>query len=279
MSQLAPIPDTADQQQIQNIEFSNDIINPSIPTSPFSIRYYTQSHPIVTTSSIPIQIQIDGGANRSITSRQELLHRFKSTTAYPIYGVNKDDVALQCVGRGYLPWVAENGDTLYVPMFYSPDAAETIISPTDVVMSHHHLFCAWAQFSHCTTSQGHVTFYRTDGTNHTTYPLTMRNGLWYHDAPNPPTEDPLSQAPTSTAHMVVHRLNNQCQFELWHNRLVHGCKQKVLAAHKHIKGVPKLKGNPFFQCASYNHAKPKRKPSDNHHRSDPIISSHDGSCR
>ena len=259
MSSLAPIPDKANQHQIQHIEFTSDIINPPIPISPFSIRYYTQKHVTAIPSTIPIQIQIDGGANRSITSRQDLLHRFKSTTAYPIYGVNKDDVALQCVGRGYLPWVAENGDTLYVPMFYSPDAAETIISPTDVVMSHHHLFCAWAQFSHCTTGQGHVTFYRTEGTNHTTYPLSMRNGLWYHDAPNLIDEDPSQRTQSSTTHMVIHRLNNQCQFELWHNRLVHSCKQKVLAAHKHIKGVPKLKGNPFFQCASCNHAKPKRR--------------------
>jgi deoxyuridine 5'-triphosphate nucleotidohydrolase len=257
---IVPIPDRADSQQIQRIEFVNDIINKTVSTTPFSIRYYTQqSHVGPTDSTIPIQVQIDGGANRSITSRHDILHRFKTTTAYPIYGVNKEDVALQCTGRGYLPWVAENGDTLYVPMFYSPDAAETIISPTDVVMSHHHLFCAWAQFSHCTTGQGHVTFYRTEGTNHTSYPLTMRNGLWYHNAPKPTGDKSIIQVQPQTTHVIIHRLNNQCQFELWHNRFVHSCKQKVLTAHKHIKGVPKLKGNPFFQCASCNHAKPKRR--------------------
>jgi dUTP pyrophosphatase len=171
-------------------------------------------------------------------------------------------VALQCIGRGYLPWIAENGDTLYIPMFYSPEAAETIISPTDVVMSHNHLFCAWAQFSHCATGQGHVTFYRSEGTNHTTYPLFMRNGLWYHDAPTFQHDADSTGTSMPTAHMIIHRLNGQCLFELWHHRLTHSCKQKVLSAHKHIKGVPKLKGNPFYQCPSCNHAKPRRRSAD-----------------
>jgi len=169
----ASTPEHADFKVPQRFEFTTDLTNTSVPQSPFSIRYYTVNPPAALSSGrLPIQIQIDGGANRSITPRQDLLHRYKTTAAYPIYGVNKDDVALQCVGRGYLPWVADNGDTLYIP-------TETIISPTDVVLSHNHLFCAWAQFSHCATGQGHVTFYRSDGTNHTNFPLVMRNGLWY----------------------------------------------------------------------------------------------------
>jgi hypothetical protein len=148
------IPDPAESSQIHHIEFVSDIADIKIPTSPYSIRYYTQTEPIDNVPVIQIKIQIDGGANRSITSRQDLLHRYKPTNAYPIYGVNKDDVALQCVGRGYLPWIADSGDTLYIPMFFSPEAAETIISPTDVVLSHSHIYCAWAQFSHCTT--GHM---------------------------------------------------------------------------------------------------------------------------
>lgn len=251
---LQPEPATA--SKIQHIEFITDINTntPAIPTLPFSIRYYTQTKPIPHVVTIPIKIQIDGGANRSITSRQNLLHRFKPTSAYPIYGVNKDDIALQCVGRGYLPWVADNGDTVYIPMFYSHEAAETIISPTDVIMAHNQLYCAWAQFSHCTSGQGHVTFYRTDGTNHTTYSLRMRNELWYHDAPE--LEQPLTDNQPKI-HMVIQRLYGQCMFKLWHNRLVHSCKQKVMSAHKNIKGVPKLKGNPFYQRPSCNHAKPK----------------------
>jgi hypothetical protein len=115
-------PDHAEPKIIQHLEFATDIINTSTQTSPFSVRYYTsQTPPGPNSPTIPIKIQIDGGANRSITSRRDLLHHFKQTTAYPIYGVNKDDVALQCIGRGYLPWIAENEDTLYIPMFYSPE--------------------------------------------------------------------------------------------------------------------------------------------------------------
>ncbi len=64
----------------------------------------------------------------------------------------------------------------HAPCYYSPDAAETIISPTDVVMSHSHLYTSWGQFAHVPTGQGHITFYRTGGTNHTTFSHRMQNG-------------------------------------------------------------------------------------------------------
>jgi hypothetical protein len=87
-----------------------------------------------------------------------LLSRYQPTETYAIYGVNKDEVALTCTGHGYIPWVAENGYTFYVPCYYSPDAAETIMSPTDVVMSHPHLYAAWGQFAHIPTRHGHIMF-------------------------------------------------------------------------------------------------------------------------
>jgi hypothetical protein len=255
------IPDNDEFKNPQHLQFVTDFINNPTPLSPFSIHYYIHKDQVPSPSHIiSYQIQLDGGANRSITPCQDLLLRYKPTNSYPIYGVNKEDVALNCVGHGYLPWIADNGDVLYIPTFYSPDAAETIISPTDVVLSHNHIFCAWAQFSHCTTGQGHVTFYRTEGTNHTTYPLTMRNGLWYHDAPAPQPPhgtDPPGTSSSPTTHLVISRLNARCLFELWHHRLIHCCIQTLYKAHKHIKGVPKLKGNPFFRCASCLHAKPK----------------------
>jgi hypothetical protein len=105
-------PDHVEPKMLQCLEFATDIINTSTQTSPFSVQYYTSKEPPGPNSpTIPIQIQIDGGTNRSITSWQDLLHCFKQTTAYPIYGPNMDDVALQCIGCSYLPWMAENGDT------------------------------------------------------------------------------------------------------------------------------------------------------------------------
>jgi ribosomal protein L16 Arg81 hydroxylase len=55
---------------------------------------------------------------------------------YNINGTHKDDIAIQCTGKGYLPWTLENGDMLYIPCYYSPNKAETILSPTDAVFAH-----------------------------------------------------------------------------------------------------------------------------------------------
>jgi hypothetical protein len=123
------------------MELIADIQQTTTQSSPFSVRFYTHNIPAPNTSdTIPICIQIDGGANRSITNQKHLLQRYTTVSKYPIYGVNQEDVALTCVGRGYLPWIAANGETLYVPTLFSPDAADTIISPTDVVMSYAHLY-------------------------------------------------------------------------------------------------------------------------------------------
>jgi len=195
------------------IGLTTDTPTNDIPSSPYSIRYYMQCHvPMSHQSTIQIRLQVDGGANRSLTNKKEYLSRYQSTQTYNIYGVTKDEIALQCTGKGYLPWHSDNGDILYIPCYYSPHAAETIISPTDVIMSHRHLYTGWAQFAHINTGRGHVTFYRLDGTNHTTYSPTMINGLWYHQAPqlysNPPVHNVTLPTSTPTEHAIVHRLTN-----------------------------------------------------------------------
>ena len=129
---------------LQRLEFTNELDASHITPSPFTVRYYTNQTTIKSssTNTIPVQVQLDGGANCSITNNPAILTRYQPTPGYAIYGVNKDDVALTCTARGYIPWAADNGDIVYVPCYYSPDAAETIISPTDVVMSHSHLYTA-----------------------------------------------------------------------------------------------------------------------------------------
>jgi hypothetical protein len=120
-----------------------------------------------------------------------------------------------------IPWRAETGDILHVPCYYSPEATDTIISPTDVVLSHPHLYSAFSQFGHCATRQGNITFYRISGTMHAVYPLHMRNGLWYNttmlpassapniDYPMPPQEEIPNQ---QTTHARINRLSGQVRY-------------------------------------------------------------------
>jgi hypothetical protein len=105
--------------------------------SPFTIRYFTNdTKPSFTEETITVLIQHDGGANRSLTNHKELLCNYSDIPHYPIYGISSDDAALTCSGKGFIPWRAQTGDVLYVPCYYSEQAAVTIISPTDVVLSY-----------------------------------------------------------------------------------------------------------------------------------------------
>ena len=127
-------PSTEPNKLIQMM-FLPDAIPHNISPSPFTVHYYAKaSHSPPKTATFPIKIQLDGGTNHSLTNNAALLLWFQPLSQYTIFGINKDDIALQCTGRGCIPWIANDGDTLYVPCLYSPSAAKTIISPTDIVL-------------------------------------------------------------------------------------------------------------------------------------------------
>lgn len=129
---------------------------------------------------VPICIHIDGGANRSITNDITILHNFKYIKKYPMNGVNGDAPALYCKGVGLLPWKAPTGDTLLLKCYYSAEAAKTIISPTDAVITSNTDFNTWTQYSNLDTGRGYVQFHRRTGPT-VVHPLLATNGLWYMD--------------------------------------------------------------------------------------------------
>jgi len=246
------------------IEFYHDYADTigfqSVPRAPI-IRHSTTQ-----TISTRIKIQIDGGANRSITNNINNLINVQHINPYPIYGVSGEAEALQCTAKGFLPWTADSGQTINVPCFFSPQAAEPIISPTDVVLSHPNVYAAWAQFAHCQTGMGNVTFYRSEGTEHTVFTLRMRNGLWYHE---PSAASTTSAEPEATivspasilqsGHGRIARLSSKARYELFHQRLGHRGKKTMSIIHKHIEGIQPLKGNAFYMCASCIHGKMRRR--------------------
>ena len=231
--------------------------------SPYSIKFITQTtrKPTSTSSRITIQVQLDGGANRSLTNDKSILHNYKEIARYPMMGIKDNDVALTCTGKGYIPWCATTGDLLYVPCYYSPDAAETIILPTNVVLSHSHLYNAFSQFGHCTTGKGNVTFYRNQGTSHAIFDLHLKNGLWYNESIIPEEIKPIepNNQPRSTIHAKINRMNGQVRYVYYHQKYCHPGKKKLGDLHKHIIGINHPpKGNVFFDCASCWHGKPKK---------------------
>jgi hypothetical protein len=66
-------------------------------------------------------------------------------------GVAVDGPALQCTDKGLFPWCADNGDILFVHCYYSDNAADTIISPNDIVNNEIQALNAWGQYSNIDT--------------------------------------------------------------------------------------------------------------------------------
>ena len=82
--------------------------------------------------TIPVRLQIDSGANRSITPDRESLHDIKSITPVAIDGVG-GKVVVDLQGRMKLQ--CDDDSCVWVTTYLSDAVDETIVSPTDIAMS------------------------------------------------------------------------------------------------------------------------------------------------
>ena len=72
------------------------------------------------------------------------------------------------------------------------------------------------------------------------YPITLRNGLWFHE-----------YNPSLTSTPKVGRLNDACMSNIWHGRLAHAGEDTIDEIHKHVLGIDRpLKRNPLYKCGS-----------------------------
>ena len=82
--------------------------------------------------------------------------------------------------------------------------------------------------------------------------LKLDNNLWYHDnCIIPSSEEQQSQH-------TINKLSTAANYELWHQRLCHPGANVMQVIHKHSNGVPILRGNSFYKCASYMLGKCKK---------------------
>lgn len=194
------------------------------------------------------RLHIDGGANRSITPFKHHLLHFRNIKAYPILGVNKDDPALTVSGMGYLPWCAPDGTVILIKCLYSAQAADTIVSPTDVVLNHQSQYTAWAQHSDVKKRTGYIDFIG-PSSHRVRFPLIEENGLWfYHNHQHDDyhvvglNDKPIQHLP------LIQRLNAVGAYELIHARLGHPGTTTMTNLHLHVDGAPKLRPHPFYKC-------------------------------
>lgn len=120
-------------------------------------------------------------------------------------------------------------------MYYSPNASNTIVSPTAICHQYPELI-GFHQWSNIKTHTGCLHF--VNATNDTVFGLNMceTNGLWYHSQQDTYT----SPTPLSVNSIHVNALSDAAKYELWHQHLAH-CRSWALEnAHKHVIGIPKL---------------------------------------
>jgi hypothetical protein len=208
------------------------------------------------------RIHLDGGANLSLTNDAEKLINFRHIKRHPISGVADGSPALYATGIGYLPWKASDETTLLVKCFYSAQAAETVISPTDIVLNHITDFNGWTQYSNIDSGKGHVAFHHRQSNESTKFPLICINGLWYNQAVGYADYHTcrLIDADTGEAIPTIRKLTKAAEYELFHHRFGHPGDDTMKILDKHVDGCPTLRGNAFYKCKCCMQDKATKRP-------------------
>jgi hypothetical protein len=139
----------------------HNAVTHELPVSDIRYNRLTTIHLLQSAATHPVlltlmQLHIDGRANHSITPYRNALLHYRDIKPFHICGVSANDPAVTCTGFGYLPWHAPDGTTLLVRCYYSSAAADSIISPSDIVLNHISSFKAWNQFSDLQTGTGYI---------------------------------------------------------------------------------------------------------------------------
>jgi hypothetical protein len=167
-------------------------------------RLLQQSRGALNPPSTTIRVHVDGGANCSITNTKDYLLSFCNIKKYPMSGVATGESALGCTGVGYLPWQSNSSVVVLVKCYFS-HAADTVISPTDIVVNNITDYNAWSQYSNVDTGNGYITLHFRDDCAPLIFHLKSMNGLWYHCYAHDVTDYPS----WSIRHLngpVIHRL-------------------------------------------------------------------------
>jgi hypothetical protein len=81
---------------------------PDKSTTYHCIRKLRRAHTFATLPTKPIQINIDGGASWSLTNDKDILIQFQNIKKYAMEGSATNGPAIQCTGKSYIPWRADN---------------------------------------------------------------------------------------------------------------------------------------------------------------------------
>jgi len=196
---------------------------------------------------VDFRLHLDGGANLSVTPNSALLINYRNIKRHAISGVAEGAPSLYATGLGYLPWRAQNGATLLVKCYFSENAADTIISPTDVVINKFADYNAWSQYANVDTGKGYIAFHHRDGDKTTTFPLISNNSLWYYQTSGI-TDFRAFRLHGELGPATIMRLTKQGEFQLYHYRFGCASTDNMGDIDKHVDDCPHLTCNRFWKC-------------------------------
>ena len=172
--------------------------------------------------------QMDSGANKNVTDDKTIIRNYSPITPIAVFGIEKDEVACQIVGKGLTELTTVDGDTLPITMYFAPQCAGTIISPNAIVQNSKQ-FTGWQQTSHVDTGKADIVFFhRHDTTNNRRLRMILSNDLWFIHQPYANivnaanrTNICLLREFNDPQYIQIHTLNKTTEYELWHQRLMH----------------------------------------------------------
>ena len=149
------------------------------------------SHNILNTKILKMRIdvdrkQMDSGANKNVTDNKTIIRNFTSIKPIDIFGVEKNEVACQIVGKGITHLYTVDRSYLPVTMYYEPNCAGTIIS-LNAIVNESKQFTRWRQTSHLDTGSADIIFFhRHDLSKNKRMKMILANDLWFIHQPYAP---------------------------------------------------------------------------------------------
>jgi len=218
------------------------------------------------------KVQIDPGANRTITPHKDLLYQYQSIQPQQVTGA-MHGASDQAIGKGILFLPVTDGTIISVEAWHVPTAIWTIFSPDHLVQADRDKYKKFVHSGDLDTGKGACTITTRSGPD-LHIPCRRHSGLWFTAATTPrdfsdtmhihsllSTDDhtlnPNTRPHTHTSHGPDFNL-------LWHQRLGHPGTRTLPLFHQHTHGVPNLSNSRYVPstCLPCLISKMRKIPSD-----------------
>jgi hypothetical protein len=125
---------------------------------------------------------VDSGGNFNMTNSLDFLVNVVAIKPFDIgMAAQEKRSTSRCTHRGDFPLPMLDGSIFYTPMFYNPQASETILSPESICFHSNGILTSWSQSGSTLATQGSVSFFNQSGAEVLALTLQKRNGLYYTD--------------------------------------------------------------------------------------------------